>query len=457
MSAPNPVPYYQPRPRSVVGPLILIAIGVVALLATTGMIDRHALFMWFARYWPALIILWGVIKLAEYFWARGKGYPTPRLGGGSIAFLIFFIIFGLMTTRLAGVDWGKLRGAIEDQGIDLSPDWEPGYDFSENFAMPLPAATQIKVLNGHGDIKVTASPDNQAHAIVQKNLHGDSQDDANRLDQSTNAKFVQQGTVWVLDLTGGDYQRGRFNLDLQLPRQGALSLSTQHGNIAVSDHKGDLDLSTGGGDVTVEQITGNAAMHLHGHSLTARKVSGDVTLDGGTNCDISEVGGSLTMTGSFAGGVQLSRIGKQVHFTTSRTDMQFARLDGDLNMEMDSLRANSLTGPFRLDTRNKSVELEDLSGEIHINNKNANVEIHPKGPLGPIDINSIHGEIDLAMPANAGFQLNAESVGGEIQNEFNINVNDSGRTTTARGTVGKGGPEVRLKADHGTIQVRKQQ
>jgi DUF4097 and DUF4098 domain-containing protein YvlB len=457
MSTPNPVPYYQPRPRSVVGPVILIAIGVVALLATTGIISRYALFMWFARYWPALIILWGVIKLAEHFLARSKGQPAPRLGGGSIVFLIFFIMFGLTATRVAGVDWKRIGQVIGDEpGINWSPeDWETGYDFSENFAMPLPDATQIKILNNRGDIKITASPDNQAHAIVQKSLHGSSQDDANRLNQSTNAKFVQQGSVWVLDLTGGDYQRGRFNLDLQLPRQaGALSLSTQRGNITVADHKGDLDLTTSG-DVSVEQITGNTAVHMRGHSLTARKISGDVSIEGGSSCDISDVGGSVTMTGSFAGGVQMSKVGKQVHFTTSRTDMQFARLDGDLTMEMDTLRANSLSGPFKLDTRSKSVHLEDMIGEVHISDKNATVEVRPKGPLGPIDISNIHGEIDLAMPANAGFQLNAESVGGEIESDFNVNVDNSGKTATARGTVGKGGPEVRLKADHGTIQVRK--
>lgn len=458
MSAPNPAPYYQPRPRSIVGPLVLISIGVIALLGTTGVISRHALFLWFAHYWPALLIAWGAIKLAEHFWARSKGFPAPRLGGGSIVFLIFFIMCGFTATQLAGINWGPIRDSIRAEiGDDWQPfDWGPSYEFSENFGAPLPGATQIKIVNNSGDIKVTTSPDNQAYAIVHKNLPGGSQDEANRLNDATHAKFAQQGSVWVLDLTGGDFAKGRFNLDLQLPRNAALSLTTRHGSISVTDRKGDLDLTTSGGDVSVEQITGNATLHMRGHSLTAKKISGDVTVEGGNNCEISDVGGSLTMTGSFAGGVQMTRIGKQVHFSTSRTDMQFARLDGDLNMEMGDLRANSVIGPFKLDTRNKSVHLEDLSGEIRINDKSAPVEIRTKGPLGAMDINSVHGEIELTLPANANFQLNAESVGGEIQTDFNVTVDNRGHTSTARGTVGKGGPEVRLKADHGTIQVRKQ-
>ena len=44
-------------------------------------------------------------------------------------------------------------------------------------------------------------------------------------------------------------------------------------------------------------------------------------------------------------------------------------------------------------------------------------------------------------PANAGFQLDAQSIGGEIESDFNVNVNNQGNTATARGTVGKGGPD----------------
>ena len=457
MSAPNPAPYYQPRPRSIVGPVILIAIGVTALLGTTGVISRQALFYWFARYWPALLIAWGVIKLGEHLWARSKGYPAPRLGGGSIVLLIFFIVCGLTTTQLAGVNWRELgRTFGEETGIDWEAGWGPSYEFSEDFSLPLPGATQIKILNNGGDIKVTTSPDNQAHAIIHKNLHGSSQDEANRLDGSTHAKFVQQGSVWLLDLTAGDFTKGRFNLDLQLPAGAALSLNTGHGSISVSDHKGDVDLTTGGGDVEVEQIKGNASLHLHGHTVTARNVSGDVSIDGGAGGAVSDVGGSLTMIGSFPGGVQMSKIAKQVHFSTSRTDMQFARLDGDLNMEMGDLHADSVAGPFKLDTSHKSVDLEDISGEIHINNKNAAVDLRPKSPLGPIDISSVRGDIELTLPAGAGFVLNAESNGGEIETDFNINVEEHDDTAIARATVGKGGPEIRLKADHGSIQVKKQ-
>lgn len=461
MSAANPVPSYRPeRPRSIFGPIMLVAVGITLLLCTTRVISWHSFWMGFARYWPAVLILWGVAKLAEYLWAKQKGYPAPRLGAGSIVFLVFFILFGITTTRLAGVNWSGIRTEIGDNTGWDGFDWfGSGYEFTDNFAQPLQEAAQIRVLSARGDINVTPSADNQAHVFIHKTLRGNSQSDADRLNDSTHPKFQQLGGIWILDLTGGDYTRGRFNLDLQLPRNGALSLATRFGNISVADRNGSLEASTEHGNLSAEQVTGDASLHVKHGNVTATKITGDVTV-AGTVSDtvISDIGGTLNMTGSYWGDMQLSHLAKPFHLSTSRTpELQFARLDGDFNMEPDNLRANGIAGPFRLDTRSKSVHLEDVSGDVHIDDRNASIEMRPKGPLGNIDVSSVHGEIDLSLPSNAGFQLNAQSIGGEIQSDFNVKVDNSGNVATAQGTVGKGGPEVRLKADHGTIQIRKQQ
>jgi hypothetical protein len=461
MSAPNPAPAYRgERPRSIFGPIMLVAMGVVLLLCTTGVLSARSFFSWFARYWPVLLILWGVAKLAEYMWARQKGYPPPRLGAGSIVFLVFFILFGTIVTKASGVNWPGIRNGIIDDSDWEGFDWMgsgSGYDFSYDSAQPLRGATQIKVLVDRGDITVTPSADDQAHLVVHKKLRGDSQSNADRLNQSTQPKFLQQGTLWILDLTGGDYQRGRFNLDLQLPGNAALSVATRVGTINVSGRKGSLEASSDRGDVNADQITGDLSARLKHGDLTARNVTGNVTVDGTVNdSNISDVGGTVTLTGNYWGDMQLSHIANQVHFLSSRTDLQFSKLDGDFNMQPDELRANAIAGPFKLSTRSKSVHLEDVSGDVHIDNQNGTVEMRPKGPLGNIDVTNVHGEIDLTLPANAGFQLDAQSIGGQIQSDFSVSVDNSGNNATARGTVGKGGAAVRLKADQGTIQLRKQ-
>ncbi len=58
MSTPGPVPVYRStRPRSIFGPLVLVAVGILLLLGTTGRISMRGFFSWFAHYWPIILIV----------------------------------------------------------------------------------------------------------------------------------------------------------------------------------------------------------------------------------------------------------------------------------------------------------------------------------------------------------------------------------------------------------------
>lgn len=459
MTTPPQVPYYRVRrQRSLFGPIVLIGIGVLFLLRNFGIISSHAFWFWFARYWPVLLILLGLIKLGEYMWARQSGNPPPRLGGGSIVFLVFFILIGLSATGVSRHwnDWNVNMGDDADLDSAIGGIFGSKYDFSDNFSQPL-NATEVRILSTHGDIKITASTDNQIHAILQKSIRSESQENANHFNESTHPQFTQQGSVAVLDLTGGNYQHAEFDLDLQVPRAVSVAATTHIGDITVSQRDGNLDLSTDHGDVDFDQIKGNASVHLRRGSVTGKDVSGNITLDGNvSDTNFSDVKGTITMTGTYYGDMQLSHVEKPFHLTTSRTDLQFSRLDGDFNMQPDELRANAINGPFRLETRSKAVHLDGVSGEVHIQNRNATVEIRPKTPLSPIDVSNVHGDVRLEVPQNAGFQLDAQSLGGDINTDFDVRVDNARHDATARGAVGKGGPSVTLRADHGTIEVRKQ-
>jgi hypothetical protein len=464
MSTPTQVPQYYParRPRSIFGPLVLIAIGVAFLLKNMGMISFHGFGRWFAHYWPLLLILWGVIRLGEYLWARQQGYATPRLGGGAITFLVFFIIFGLMSTQAARYDWNQFGDHIRVGDGDADELFGmfggTAYDFTNQFTQPAAAATQFKIICNRAEIKVSASQDSNVHAVVHKKIRSDSQAAAQQINEQTMARFDQQGSMLVLDMSSGAFDQGRYDVDLELPRNAALSVSSRTGNIHVADRTGNVELSIDHGDATVEQVKGDASLHLRKGNATARNISGNVTLDGVfDDTDLSDIGGTVTLTGTYYGETQLARIAKPVRFNSTRTDMQFNKLDGEFNMKPDDLRASGIIGPFRLETRSKSIHLEDTVGDVHIQNRNAPVEIQMKSPLGAMDVNSVHGEVSVEVPANAAFQLDAQSLSGEIETDFGINVDNTRNDATAKANVGKGGPAMRLRADHGRIEVRKRQ
>ena len=97
VQAPPPMQPIQPprQKRSVAGPVVLILLGVVLLLTTMRVLQPQPLLHWFGTYWPALIILWGVIKLVEYQQAQREGTRPQGIGGGGVVLLVFLIVFGM--------------------------------------------------------------------------------------------------------------------------------------------------------------------------------------------------------------------------------------------------------------------------------------------------------------------------------------------------------------------------
>jgi len=457
MSAPTPVPppYYS-RPRSIFGPLVLITLGVLFLLRTTNVIPGERLHDWFARYWPLLLILWGVAKLLEHLWARHRGEPTPRLGAGGIVFLVFFIMMAGGFTATKDWDWGRFWG---DWNFDSDFDFFTShYDFNDNFDQALAGGTQLKVTCNRGDISVTASKDNQAHAVVHKSVASGSQQEASRMNDATHPRFTQQGSVWMLDLTGGDFDHERFSLELQLPGAVPLSLATRRGNLSVTDRDGNVELYTEHGDASVERVKGDASLQVRSGSVTARNVTGNLQVNGILRDGvISDVGGALDFdVRLFTGDVQLSHLGKPFHVKSLTFDLQSAKLDGDLSLRHGDVRGNSLVGPLRLSTRSAEVRLDGVSGDVNLENRNSVVELHAKEPLGNIEVTNVNSGIELELPPNASFTLDAENRDGNIDvSDFPLTVDNNRRDTSARGTVGKGGPEIRLRTTRGTIQIRK--
>ncbi|HEV2961371.1 MAG TPA: DUF4097 family beta strand repeat-containing protein [Candidatus Angelobacter sp.] len=444
------------RPRSIFGPLLLVGIGVVWLLYNMGIISRMGWWWWFSRYWPVLLIVWGVSRLVEQVWARHKGYATPRIGGGGVFLLILLIIVGMGASASRNVNWSGLSDEVDFNNDDFFNWFGSHYEFTNDFAQTIEPGKPVKIIVARGTLNVTPSSDDQTHVIVHKTLSGDSESEAKSRNDETNPKFEQRGDTWLLDLTGDKFTHGRFNLDVQVPKNFPVSLVTNRGDIHVSDRGGNIDLEANRGNIFAENIKGNANLQLQRGNVTVKNVDGDVTVNGSVfRTEISDVTGLLSLNGSYWNGTELARIGKQVSFKTDRTDMQFAKLEGDLSMDPGSLRATSLAGPFRLRTSSKNVELEKLDGDVQIEDRNAPVELHLKAPLGKVEVDNHRGQIIVDVPADSGFQVDAESSYGNIQSDFDLDINNSRRDATARGTIGKGGPQIRLRTERGTIQIRK--
>jgi len=96
------------RRGSILAPLLLIGIGVVFLLIQTGAIDRQRFWGSYGHWWPLLLVIAGVIVLAEWafdqYSLRNPERPAYRrsIGGGVVFLLIFLAITGVIAGHANG-------------------------------------------------------------------------------------------------------------------------------------------------------------------------------------------------------------------------------------------------------------------------------------------------------------------------------------------------------------------
>ena len=441
------------------GAIVLIVIGGVFLLHNFGYLHTAAMFHWFARYWPVLIILWGVIKLVEYYQSQRSGYPPRGVGAGGVILLIFLIIFGLAASEGEKVNWGRVGNEM-DIDDDVFTIFGQTYTYTGDLQQAFPKnITNVHVVSDRGDVTVEAWDEDQIKISYNKTVGASNESDARQVDSQTKPQITIAGdTLTVNANTGGGGDKPvKDSLEIFLPRKAALDLALKRGDIVIRQRTGDVKAASTRGDATIEDLTGNANLSLRRGSLTASRISGDLTVDGRVDdSTVSDVSGAVRFNGDFYGSVSLSHIGKDVSFKSSRTDLAFTKLDGEFNMQRDELHATGAGGPLHVITRAKEIHLEDVSGDVRIEDSNADVEIHAsKTPLGNIQVDNHRGRVIFVVPPHAGFQLDAHTTRGEVQSDFDLKVENSDRESRSSGKVGSGGPTVRLNNDRGDIEIRK--
>jgi DUF4097 and DUF4098 domain-containing protein YvlB len=468
MSSPvqNPIPPtvpplvpLRPRRRSFAGPVVLIVLGIVFLLGNLHMLSWMRLGTLFAHYWPALLILWGVIKLVEYQQAQRDGVPARGIGAGGVFLVIFIVVCGLIATQASRFNWGEIRDNMNIDDNDLNNIFGETFNFDDHLEQNIPpATTSLRVNDDHGAVRVSVATDNKITVVVRKKVGAENRDDAEKYNRQAAPTITMAGNVIILDArtqAAGDHAV-QSDLDISVPRKMELHVISRRGDVSVTGRDGEVEITTHNGDVTVEDVNGNVKLNLEKGSAKVEQVNGDVHVDGRLNeVSVTDVKGSAQFDGEFQESVKLARISKSVAFKSSRTDLEFSRLDGELNLDSDDLHADQIAGPIRLSTRSKQIRLEDVSGDLRLQDENGGVEVSMRS-LGNVQIDSRKGDIRLSVPDKAGFHLDARTRDGEIQSDFSeLKIDNGEHEAKASGTVGNGASHIVLNNEHDAIEIRK--
>ncbi len=442
------------------GAIVLIIIGGLFLLGTMGILNAHGLVALFGRYWPALLILWGIIKLMEHEQAKRAGLPGRGIGVGGVFLMLFIICGGLVATGVSRVNWGGLRDQLQIDDNDFDDIFGgQTYDYSGDLNTDAPAGmTALRIFDDRGTITVNVSDDKKIRVSWRKKVRSDSQQKADDINHKTDVTISPADKVMTLNANvqaAGD-RIVSTDIDVYVPRNTDLAITSRRGDVTITGMTGSLDINNQHGEVDITDQTGNAALNIESSAARIQHLKGDVTIQGrAKEVDVEDITGAVRLTGEFMESVRLVRVSKTVDFHSSRTDMQFAHLDGRLDLDSGDLRADSLSGPMHLSTRSKDIALEGLSGDLRLEDTNGTVQVGVYKP-GNIQIDNRKGDVQITLPPGTSMRAEARTREGEIETDFEeIKVQNEHRSSSASGSIGTNGPKLAINCEKGTIEIRK--
>jgi len=447
------------RRGSIVGPLIILGLGVMFLLAEIGRISWGQSLAWYSRWWPAVLIGAGVLLLLEWFIDQQRGNETGhvRVLGGGVVFLLILLVFAGLASRTAeyGLAWQDHTFGHGSHKLDyLLGD---RHDADSFVTSPIANAIPLVITNPHGDVTVTgSSSDGQVHVNVHTETYAWKDSDVEQKTKNLQPTFSTDGGVLKLNVNSVD--GGEADLTITVPHSAPVTVQADHGDVNVSELGAPVTISQNHGDVDVSSIDSSVTLHMNDDdgSVTLHSIHGGTSVEGHSgDIDISDVTGGLTLQGDFFGSTNLEHINGPIHFTTTRTQFSAARLDDQFNVDKDSLSASELLGPVVLKTENKNITLDRIQGSADVTNRNGSVELTHAPPLGTISIQNQHGSVDLGLPGDVGFALNAQTRNGDMENDFGLVPVGDNDAHTLRGRIGGGGPTVTIATTDGDVTVRR--
>jgi Putative adhesin/Domain of unknown function (DUF5668) len=448
------------RRGSIVGPLLVIAIGIIFLLVQTGHMSGHDLWLWYGHWWPVLLVGAGIVMLLE--WAVDQYMHTGEtplrrrsIGGGVFTLLLLLGLAGIFVSGMRdGRFFGKPMNINQDNLDEFMGD---KHESDQTVSQDFPVGTSLSVDNPRGDISVSGtSDDNQIHVSVHKQVFTRSDAEADNKAQQLNPNLTKDGTT--LNLKVASVEGGRADLVITVPIAAATTVTANHGDVHVSELKAPTNVTANHGDVTLSGITGRVGAHINNGdaSFSAHSVTGQIDVEGkGRDLTLSDVTGPVNLDGEFFGTTHLERIQGATRFHTIRTDFRLGRLDGEVEISPNADLSVDQGGSLSLTTRNRNITLERIAGDISVTNRNGSVDLTAAPPLGNITIENRNGSVNVTVPEQSGFTVQAETTNGDIENDFSIPTQDNDNRKNFGGTVGKGGSLIRITTSQGDIALKK--
>jgi hypothetical protein len=401
--------------------LVFVVAGILVLASNIG----YPVPLWtmFSRYWPVLLIVWGLFKLVDSFGA-GPNEKRPLFSGGDVAAIVLVIVFGSLITVAANMqpDFGKLFNIHDLDVWDLTGN---NFTFTEQQVAETGPNPVIEVAENFGDVEVMPGDGNRITLDVKKTIRAVNQSEADRL--SSSSVYSISNT----DADGGkkyriatsSNRRFRASLSIHVPLHSIVTIENRNGNVSVRGLTGNQEITNRFGDVELHGITGTAKIQNR---------NGAVHVD-----DVSD---SVTIANSF-GPINVANIRGELKISGRNNEIDIDHVEKDLDVE----------------SAFQNVDIRDPIGGVNVRSRNGEISVRLlHKPTQNISVSSEYGDVTIDIPSDSAFSADVSNRNGSIDSEFS-ELQNSGHNAdhNLNGQVRGGGPNIKVDSRFGQVRLKK--
>ena len=279
--------------------------------------------------------------------------------------------------------------------------------------------------------------------------------------------------------------------------EGRVTVDGRHGSIRIEGVVGEVEARNRFGDLTVKDVTGDLLGETTSGTITVERIAGTVRLSNrSSRIRVIEISESLTIEGSHTE-VTVERVGADVAIRTSyrpvfvndvegrvtveahNSEVEIRLVRGDVEVESihRPVTVVGVGGGVRVDAQHGAVRLDEIAGSIQVKNSDNPVEIDDfesslsvessHAPLristdalsGELTLLTSYGDVNLSLPADSSFRLEARVKSGNIESDFaesDWTRREDGEAAELEGSVGGGASPISIQTSYGNVDIRRQ-
>jgi len=246
------------------------------------------------------------------------------------------------------------------------------YERTVQLSSPLSPGSSFEANTHNGSIEIAGADITDCNLTATITARAKTEEDAKKLAERTKVKLQSFGDRLIAKIDRPAYLRNQsvsVSLDVQVPNESDLELTTHNGSLEITNITGRLNCTTHNGKITTEQVSGITELHTHNGSVTCREISGDTRLkshNGSIRVYYSKAAPSVCdiLLLTHNGGIELetpSDFTGEVDISTSngsiRTDLPIT-IVGKISKSKLSGKIGTGRGKLHLETHNGSIRLQ---------------------------------------------------------------------------------------------------